>query len=443
MSYIPHTADDVKRMLEAAGVDSIERLFDAIPAGLRAASFDIPQGMSEQDVMDALKGRSAANTAVGLRSFVGGGYYDHYVPSAVDALSSRPEFFTAYTPYQPEASQGWLQSIFEYQTAMCELTGMEVSNASLYDGTTAVVEAVLMAMRANNRSRVVVDGALNPAAKGVLRTYAVRRGFTVEEVSASPGLDRYEALKDQLDQSTAALVVQNPDFFGQIHDYTELFAAAAQKKIVTVMSVYPLSLGMLKTPAEMGADIAVGEGQCLGNRLAFGGPYLGIICAGKQHVRRLPGRIVGETVDHDGKRGFVLTLQAREQHIRREKATSNICSNQAWCALRALIYLSLLGRSGLERLCRTIYDRSEYLKECLGGIPSVRVAEYPTFNEWVLELPVPASDIAKKMMDKGIVPGLPLDMFYPALGNRLLVAVTERNSKADMDAFCRLIKDVI
>jgi glycine dehydrogenase subunit 1 len=443
MNYIPHTDSDRRKMLEACGVDSIDELFAAIPANLRAASFAVAPGLSEQEVVELLKIHGAGNTTAGMRGFLGGGYYDHYVPATVDSLSGRAEFFTAYTPYQPEASQGWLQSIFEYQTAICELTGMDVSNASLYDGTTAVVEGVFMAMRVNNRSRVVVDGALNPAARNVLKTYGLRRGLTIVEVPVVAGRERYDALIDNLDDETVALVVQNPDFFGQVHDYTELFKIAARKKIVTVLSVYPVSLGMLKTPGEMGADIAVGEGQCLGNRLGFGGPYLGIIATGRQHARRLPGRIVGETVDLDGKRGFVLTLQAREQHIRREKATSNICSNQAWCALRALIYLSLLGQSGLERLCRLIYDRSEYMKKSLRAMPSVRVAEYPTFNEWVLELPVSASDVARKMIDKGVVAGLPLGNFFPEMENRLLVSVTERNSRADIDMYCCLLKEVL
>lgn len=442
MSYIPHSQNDIDSMLSKLGVDKVEDLFRQIPDTLRAKSFALPRGISEQDVLDRLSRLARNNKAIGV-SFLGAGYYDHYVPSAVDSISSLPEFYTAYTPYQPEASQGWLQSIFEYQSAMCELTGMDVSNASMYDGTTALAEAVLMAIRHTRKNKIIVCGNINFLYKNVLKTYANAIEFDVVESGISFAACNKDNLTKMLDVDTAAIVVQNPDFFGRVSDYTDLVSFAHSKGILVIMVTYPISLGIIKTPGEMGADIVVAEGQCLGNYLAFGGPYLGILCASKKYARKLPGRIVGKTTDLDGKPGFVLTLQAREQHIRREKAASNICSNQALCALRSLIYLSLLGSAGLKQLSRVIFDRADYLRQSLSEISSITVEQYDIFNEFVVDLSCDAEVVVEKICSKGTVVGLPLGLIDHSLKNKLLISVTEKNSVEDIDKLVELIKEIV
>ncbi len=435
MNYVPHTDKDRQEMLQAIGVKSMGDLFRDIAPALRPKSFDIPEGKSEFEVSRFIH-KLARKNATDLINFVGAGFYDHYIPAAVDALASRSEFYTAYTPYQPESSQGWLQAIYEYQTAVCELTGLDVANASLYDGGTALYEAVMMAVRLTGRHTIIVDQGVNLIYRTMLYTYTSNLSIEFVETPVVHGQSSREEIFKHLDDKTAAVIIQNPNFFGAIDDYTDMVKKAHAVGALAVISAYPIALGMLKTPGEMGFDIATGEGQSLGMPLSFGGPYLGFMAAKKEHVRQMPGRIVGATVDTDGKRGFVLTLQTREQHIRREKATSNICSNEALCALRAVIYLSLLGKTGLKELAQLNYDKAEFAKSILEMIPGVTVKRTsPTFNEFTVLLPRNADDTVHKMIDKGFAAGFPLGRFYKGMDNYLLMAVTEKRTREELLKF--------
>jgi glycine dehydrogenase subunit 1 len=424
MSWIPATEAEREAMLEVVGVDNADALFAAIPEALRMQSWDVPPGISEMAVRDAVT-RLAVPNDVCSTSFLGGGFYDHYIPAAVDMLSGRSEFYTAYTPYQPECSQGTLQAIYEYQTAMCRLMELDFTNASLYDGGTAVFEAVTMALRITKRKRVVVNESLNPLYRAILETHSANLG--VELVAGDDPAD------------AACVIVQNPGFLGTVRDYTALAERCHAAGALLIMSVYPVSLGLLKTPGAMGADIAVAEGQSIGMPLGFGGPYLGIMSVRKQHVRKMPGRIVGMTVDTQGRQGFVLTLQAREQHIRREKAMSNICSNQALCALRALIHLSLLGKQGLREVATACHSKSEYLKAKLGFAKVLN--DGPTFNEFAVRLPRPAAEVVEKLLKKGFHAGLPLAALGAGGENDLLIAVTEKRTRAELDAFAAALEE--
>lgn len=432
MNYIPHTEKDRQEMLKVIGVKSVNELFKDIPASLRPKSFNIPQGKSEFEVMEYLMELSQRN-AVSLTNFIGGGFYDHYIPAAVDALASRPEFYTAYTPYQPECSQGWLQAIYEYQTVICELTGLDISNASLYDGGAALYEAAMMAIRLTGRKKIIVDSGVSLIYRAMLYTYTSNLAIEFIETPVVHGQSCREDIYKYLDDKTAAVIVQNPNFFGAIDDFSDIVKEAHKKGALAIASVYPVSLGILKSPGETGFDVATGEGQSLGIPLSFGGPYLGFIAVKKEHMRQMPGRIVGATVDQDGKRGFVLTLQAREQHIRRERATSNICSNEALCALRALIYTCLLGKNGLKDLANLNYQKAEFAKSIFDKIPGVKVKRSsPTFNEFTVELPKNADAVASSMINKGFACGFPLGRFYKGLDNYLLVAVTEKRTKEEI-----------
>lgn len=443
MNYVPHTKKDTQDMLNAIGVSSIEDLFKDIKPELRPKSFNIPEGKSEFEVMQYFKKLSLKN-ASGLINFMGAGFYDHYIPAAVDALCSRSEFYTAYTPYQPECSQGWLQAIFEYQTAICELTGLDIANASLYDGGTALYEAAMMAIRLTGRNKIIMDSGVNLIYRTMLYTYTSNLSIEFVESSVVHGQSSRDEIFKCLDDKTAAVIVQNPNFFGAVDDYSDIIKRAHSKGALVIGSVYPVSLGMLKTPAEMGIDIATGEGQSMGIPLSFGGPYLGFMAVKKEFVRQMPGRIVGATVDKDGKRGFVLTLQTREQHIRREKATSNICSNEALCALRAVIYLSLIGKTGLKELAELNFNKAEFAKSRLEKIPGVTVKRSsPTFNEFTLLLPKNADDVAHKMIDKGFVCGFPLGRFYKGMDNYLLTAVTEKRTKEEIVKFADSLEAVL
>jgi len=366
-------------------------------------------------------GRLADKNRAAPISFLGGGFYDHYIPAAVDALSGRSEFYTAYTPYQPECAQGTLQGIYEYQTAICRLTDMEFANASLYEGGTAVFEAATMAMRLTDSSKIVVHSSLSPVYRKQLETHTAN--LPVEIVSGDDPTD------------AACVIVQNPSFLGELNDFTDLGKRCQAAGALLVVSFYPISLGIVKTPGEMGADIAIAEGQSLGIPLAFGGPYLGILATLKKHVRKMPGRLAGATTDAKGRRGFVLTLQAREQHIRRSKAMSNICSNQALCALRALIFMSLYGKEGFRDLARQCHAKAEYLKKKLTFAKVI--SRGPTFNEFAVRLPKTADDVVKKLAAKGYQAGLPLASLGFGEANDLLIAVTERRTKAQLDAFVK------
>jgi len=443
MNYTPHTPEEVKQMLSEIGVSSISELFEDIPVSMRPASFDIPEGKSELEVIRHLQELASKNSG-DLLTFIGAGFYSHYIPAAVDAISSLPEFYTAYTPYQPEASQGWLQAIYEYQTAICHLTDMDVSNASLYDGGTALYEACMTAVRINGRKRILVDAGVNIIYWTMLKCYTSNLSLDMVKIPVKNMRADRQNIYKQLDERTSAIILQNPNFFGCIDDFSDIVEYAHKKGVIVILSVYPISLGVLKTPGEMGVDIAVGEGQSLGIPLSFGGPYLGFMTSKKEFVRKMPGRIIGRTLDKHGRDSYVMTLQAREQHIRREKATSNICSNEALCALRAVIYLSLLGKKGLRELALINLDKAAFTKECLEKIPGVlKVGQPPFFNEFTVLLSHNADEVVHKMISKGYIPGLPLGRFYRGMDNYLLVAITEQRTKEEIVKFAESLEAVL
>ncbi len=441
--YCPQTPEQIREMLAVIGVGSIDDLFAVIPPELRARSFELPDGMSEFEMLAGME-RLAGQDRRDIVPFIGVGSYDHLIPAVVDHLSGRAEFATSYTPYQPECSQGTLQALYEYQTAICRLTGMDASNASLYDGGTALAEAALMALRITGRKKILMDAAVNPFSRQIVRTYLANLAVEIVEVPAVKGQSDRQAFLAALDDETAAIVLQNPNFFGGVDDFSDLAAAARDRGVLTIVSVYPLSLGLLKTPGEMGADLAVGDGQSLGNPLCFGGPSFGFLAVKKEHIRNLPGRIVGETVDKDGRRGFVLTLQAREQHIRRQKATSNICSNQSLCALRGLIFLATLGREGFAELARLNYDKAQYAKGLLGSVRGVLlVTAGPSFNEFTLSLPKDAATVSERLLAAGIAAGVPLGRWYPGMESCLVVTVTEKRTRAEIDTLATRLEEVL
>lgn len=428
MSWIPTTDAERIEMLDAIGAPDIETLFEPIPESVRLKSWNVPPGQSEMAVRDMMA-RIAARNTMGHVSFLGGGYYDHFIPAAVDALASRSEFYTAYTPYQPECSQGTLQAIYEYQSAICRLTGMDCANASLYDGGTAVFEAATMSIRITGRRRLVCHPSLGPLYRAMLQTHTANLGVEIT-VGESP------------DAETACVIAQNPAFLGGVADFTALAADCHARGALLVVSFNPVSLGILKTPGEMGVDIAVAEGQTLGLPLGFGGPYLGIMAVRKAHVRKMPGRIAGATQDARGRRGFVLTLQAREQHIRREKAMSNICSNEALCALRALIYLCLAGKEGLREVAIQCHAKAEYLKGKFEKAGShVKILHTgPTFNEFAVRLESDASVVADRMLGRGFIAGLPLAPLGAGESGDLLIAVTEKRTRKELDDFAAALE---
>ena len=443
MSYISNTPEQRAEMLKACGVASVDAFFACIPPELRPASFNIPEARSEFEVYEYLK-KIAGRNYSHLINFMGGGIYDHFIPAAVGALAGRSEFYTAYTPYQPECSQGTLQAIYEYQTDICRLTGLDVANASLYDGGSALCEACNMAVHQTGRKRIVMDSGINPVYRAMVYTYTANLAMDFEEVPVVHGQSDRQAIYRALDDRTAAVILQNPNFFGVIDDHSDIVAHCHARGILVIQSVYPIALGLLKTPGEIGADIATGEGQSLGLPLAFGGPYLGFMATRKELVRRMPGRLVGRTVDRQGREAFVLTLQAREQHIRREKATSNICTNEALCALRAHLYLSLIGREGLKDVGRLCLAKAAYAKQRLDAIRGAEVMKSsPTFNEFTVRLPVNAADLVGLMIERGIAPGLPLGRFYPGLDNYLLVAVTEKRTKHEIGLLAETLEAVL
>ncbi len=430
-------------MLKAIGVKSLDDLFNDILPHQRPRSFAIPQGQSEWEVDRYLRSLASQN-ATDLVLFIGGGYYDHFIPAAVSSLISRGEFFTAYTPYQPECSQGTLQALYEFQSLICSLTDMEVANASLYDGGTALYEAAMMAARITGRNKIIMDGGVSPIYRKILKTYTSNLDFQFEETPVVHGQSDRQRINSLLDLRTAAVILQNPNFLGAIDDHVDIIDKVHQNGSLAIESVYPISLGILKTPGEMGADIVTGEGQSLGLPLNFGGPYLGFMATRKEFIRKMPGRIVGQTVDREGRRAFVNTLQAREQHIRREKATSNICTNVSLCAVQAAIYMSLLGRQGLKDLCQLLLEKAEYSKHVLEKIEGVVVKRSsPTFNEFTVQLPCDASALVGQMLKKGFAAGFPLGRYYPGMENYLLIAVTEKRTKQEIDRFAAGIKEVL
>jgi glycine dehydrogenase subunit 1 len=431
-SYVSATEADRREMLAAIGVQSIDELFSDIPATLRLTRpLALDDGLSEQQVYDELRALAARNTSTEDEvSFLGAGMYDHYVPALVDSIISRSEFLTPYTPYQPEISQGGLQAMFEYQTAISELTGLPVSNASVYEGPSAVAAAGYVAKLDNGRGRFVVSRGVHPHAREALATLARGWGMELEEVSLVGGVTELPPLDD----GVSAVVLQQPNFLGAVEDVAPLAAAARNAGALTICSCDPLPLALLKPPGECGVDVAVGEGQTLGNRLDFGGPSFGFFASTEALMRRLPGRIAGETKDVDGKRGFVLTLQTREQHIRRERATSNICTSQALNALAGVIYLSWLGRRGIVELAQLMVQRTAYARDRLAALPGVRqVHEQPVVREFAVALDAPVDRVLDRCREQGVNPGYALGHDYPEHPNGLLVAITERRTKADID----------
>jgi glycine dehydrogenase subunit 1 len=445
MRFTPTTDPDRSAMLDAIGVASVDDLFADIPPSLRfAGPLDIPDGISEAELvreMSELASRNADSTRE--LQFLGGGTYDHYVPACVDMVTGRSEFQTAYTPYQPEVSQGTLTAIFEFQTAICELTGLDVANASVYDGATAAAEAMVMAVGQTGRRRVVVAGSVNPETRAVIRTYASGQGIEVAEVDHAGGATDPDACRSAL-EGAAALVFEQPNHFGVVEDVPALVQAAHDAGALAVASVDPISLGLLAAPGELGVDVAVGNGQALGNYQSYGGPTFGFMACRAELIRRLPGRIVGETVDEDGTRAFVLTLQTREQHIRREKATSNICTNQALNALAGVVYLSWLGPHGMTELARQCLSRAEYAKGRVLSVPGVELAfDGPTFKEFAIRVPRPGAEVIRACRERGVHPGHCLGRDHPGLEDVLLVAVTEKRTREDCDRLARTLEEVL
>ncbi|MBQ9406821.1 MAG: aminomethyl-transferring glycine dehydrogenase subunit GcvPA [Desulfovibrio sp.] len=433
MPYIPHTPDEVQEMLAVIGVRSVEDLFADIPANMRSRQLDLPKGRSESAVCAHLEQLAAQNRVDGI-SFLGAGYYAHDIPKAVDALAGRSEFYTAYTPYQAECSQGTLQAIFEFQTAVSRLVELDCANASVYDGGTALFEAAMMAVRIAKRRTLVVDEAVNPFWRAMLATYTANLDIEIRTVGQRDGVSDKDALMAAVDEHCAAVIVQNPNFFGVVDDYSPIFERARGCKALGIISVYPVLQSVLKTPGEMGADVAVAEGQSLGQPLSFGGPYLGLMACRKEHVRQFPGRIVGRSTDVEGKTGYVLTLQAREQHIRRAKATSNICSNQALCALRALLHMALLGPEGLMRTAENNMALTRYAVKRLTALPGVSLCNSaPYGSEVALRLPLPAATLVQAAMAQGVLPGYPLGKTYAGMEHVLLLSCTEVNDHGQVD----------
>ncbi|HBV85918.1 MAG TPA: aminomethyl-transferring glycine dehydrogenase subunit GcvPA [Desulfosporosinus sp.] len=436
MNFIPNTDSQNQRLLARIGVESVEDLFADIPKEVRLQRpLAIAGGMSEQELVKHVKGLANLNTTVeGYSSYLGAGAYEHFIPSFVDQLLLRSEFYTAYTPYQPEISQGTLQAIYEYQTLVCELTGMDVTNASMYDGASALAEAALMTCDATRREKVLVLQTIHPEYRDVLKTYLPPRGVELVEIPFQNGVMDQGAFEAALQEDIAGVLVQNPNFFGNLEKAQDIVQLAHAKGALVVMSVNPVSLGLLKSPGECGADIVVGEGQPFGNPLNFGGPYLGFLSCRDKYVRRMPGRIVGATTDKNGKKGYVLTLQAREQHIRREKATSNICSNEALCALAFTMHLSALGKTGLKELANLNLQNAHYAAQEIAKIPGMSLAfSGPFFHEFVIETKLEPAKINSALLEDKIIGGLDLARFYPELNHHLLFCVTETKSKADID----------
>lgn len=445
MPYIPHTAKDIEKILKAVGAGSVEELFSQLPAASRLKGpLAIPKGMSEQELLSHLKALSSKNSTVEeYSSFLGAGAYNHYIPSIVDSVISRSEFYTSYTPYQPELSQGTLQAIFEYQTLVCQLTGMDVANASLYDGATSVAEAVLMARRITGREGIVLASALHPEYRETVATYLVGTGDHLSEVlyCAETGTTLPEAVDAALTDKTACVVIQHPNFFGSLEDIEAIAEVVHRKKALLIVAVTEaVSFGLLKALGESGCDIAVGENQSFGNPLSYGGPYLGFMATKNEFVRQMPGRLIGQTVDREGRRAFCLTFATREQHIRREKATSNICTNHGLCALAASVHMVSLGSGGLRRLAELNLSKAEYLKKKLKEAGVEAAFTSPTFNEFTVKVKGGAEASLKKLLDKRIIGGLALKRHYPELENHLLIAATEMNSKEEMDNLASALK---
>ncbi len=437
MNFLPNTDKDRAEMLKTIGVSSIADLFSDIPASLRLkGQMKLPEGLSEWELLKHMRELAAKDSAANLATFIGAGAYDHHVPSVVHHVLGRSEFYTAYTPYQPEVSQAVLQSIFEYQTMICELTGMDAANASMYDGASAAAESVTIACGLTRRHKALVSRSVHPETRAVTKTYSAGHQIEVAEVPMTDGHTCLVNLEKMLSQDIGCVVIQQPNFLGNLEPVDEISAKVKAAGATLIVAVNPVSLGLLRTPAEYGAEIVVGEGQVFGNPMAFGGPFLGVLAVKDKYLRRMPGRLVGQTTDNRGQRGFVLTLQTREQHIRRDKATSNICSNEALCALAATVYLSWLGKEGIKELATQCVTKAHYLADAIAAVKGYSLAwKTPFFNEFAVKCPVAPEKIVKSLLGKGILAGYPLGKDYPELKDHLLVAVTEKRTKKEMDEF--------
>lgn len=444
MPFIANSPEDCKAMLATTGCATMEELWTKAHVPAPTSDFaNIPEGKSEFEVskhITHLAGKNAEN----LVCFMGMGYYDHFIPATVQEVLNRTEFYTAYTPYQPEASQGTLQAIFEWQSAICRLTGKEVANASMYDGGTALFEAMAMAIRQTRRKKVIISEAVSPIFREIIKCYSANLECEIVTIKAGNVCSNQQALIDAVDNQVACVIVQYPNVFGTIESWEDAVTQIKAKGALTVAACYPTALAVLKTPGEIGFDIVVGEGQPLGIPLSFGGPYLGFMCTSMKLMRKMPGRIVGRAKDHDGRGGFVLTMQAREQHIRRAQAMSNICSNENLCALSALVYMTSIGKQGMIDVAELCMSKAQYALQQLTQIKGVkRVGEGAFFNEFVIELPVDASEVVGKMVEKGIAAGFPLGRYYPERANQLLVSVTEKRTREEINALANALEAVL
>jgi len=442
--YVPHTEEDIRRMLDAIGVKKLEDLFQAIPKEVRLSKpLKLPEPLSEPELLHHFQRLQAPL----MSSFLGAGAYHHFIPAVVSSLTSRSEFYTAYTPYQPEISQGTLQAIFEYQTLMCQLTGMEVSNASLYDGASSLAEAVLMAHRMTRRKKVFLSEAIHPEYRRVIQTYIdpEQQEIVLIPYQKESGRTDERILFDLLKEDVSAVVIQNPNFFGVVEDLKPIGEKVHEKGgLMIVGFTEAIAYGVLQPPGEMGADIVAGEGQSLGIPVSYGGPYLGIFTTQGKYVRNMPGRLVGETIDLEERRGFVLTLATREQHIRRERATSNICTNEGLCALMATVFLSCLGKEGMKELAMMNFSKTEYAKKAVSRIRGCKLNfTGPTFNEFVLQIEKVPEKVLEKLKKEKILGGLPLGKFYSELDHHLLVTVTEMNRKEEIDCWAEALKEAL
>lgn len=444
MRFTPHSAEDRRRMLERIGVEAVADLFATIPDEMRLRQpLPLPAAMSEPEALREAARLAALNRHSGeMVCFAGAGAYDHYIPATVDAVISRPEFYTAYTPYQPEVSQGTLQSIYEYQSLICRLFEMEVANASMYDCASALAETTHMVRDITRRKRVVVSAGVNPVWIEVIMTYARGLGIPIETAALSEYTTDPAGLSGLLDDETAAVIVQHPNFFGALEPMDEISGTCRARGALLVVAADPISLGMLAPPGAYGADVAVAEGQALGLPLAYGGPYLGIMATRRQFIRNLPGRLVARTADVQGRTGYVLALQTREQHIRRERATSNICTNQALCALAASVYLATLGPAGLREVARQCLAKSHYLAKGISTVPGFRLeTSSPFFREFVVRTRPPAAEVVQAGTRHGLLAGVDLGAYRSEWRNLLLVAVTERRTRAEMDAYVAFLRE--
>ncbi|EIT84507.1 glycine dehydrogenase subunit 1 [Fictibacillus macauensis ZFHKF-1] len=440
--YLPMTDQDKKEMMEAVGITSTEELFQDIPKNVRfQGDLKIEEALSEPELIAYMSGLASKNhNTKEYASFLGAGVYDHYTSSIVNHVLLRSEFYTAYTPYQPEISQGELQAIFEFQTMICELTGMDVANSSMYDGGTALAEAALLSCGQTKRKKILVSKSVHPESRAVLETYANGQRLDVVEIETKEGITDLEALQSAMDDETACVLVQYPNFFGQVEPLKEIEAIVHAHKAMFVVSSNPLSLGALTPPGKFGADIVVGDAQVFGIAQGFGGPHCGYFAVTKKLMRKVPGRLVGQTVDENGKRGFVLTLQAREQHIRRDKATSNICSNQALNALAASVAMTALGKQGIAEVAHQNIQKSHYAKQAFQAKGLTVPFTAPFFNEFVVKLNVSVKEANERLRSHGIIGGYDLGRDYPALANHMLVAVTEMRTKEQIDQLATVLE---